>query len=111
MESTKSHPPAGGPNSRLAEKEVEHVAKLANLTLTKEEVETFQKQLSEVLGYVEILGEVDTSNVEPTSQVTGLENVFREDKTGESLSQDEALSGAKSKENGHFKVKAIFEDK
>ncbi|MDP3888782.1 MAG: Asp-tRNA(Asn)/Glu-tRNA(Gln) amidotransferase subunit GatC [bacterium] len=98
-------------NNKLTTQQVEHVAKLANLTLTKDEVKTFQKQLSEVLGYVEILSEVDTSKVEPTSQVTGMENVLRDDKTGKSLSQDEALSGTKNKERGCFKVKAIFEEK
>lgn len=89
---------------------VSHVAKLANLPLKPEEREKFEKQLSEILSYVEKLKEVDTKNVETTSQVTGLENVTREDKAKPSLSQEEALSGAKSQHNGFFKVKAILED-
>lgn len=87
---------------------VPHVAKLANLPLTPVEEKKFEKQLSEILSYVEKLKEVDTKNVEPTSQVTGLENVTREDKTIPSLSQEEALSNTKSQHNGLFKVKAIL---
>lgn len=88
--------------------DVTHVAKLANFPLKPEEKEKFEKQLTEILSYVEKLKEVDTKNVEITSQVTGLENATREDKTTPSLSQEEALSGAKNKHNGLFKVKAIL---
>lgn len=94
--------------SKLTEEEVRHVAKLAGLTLTRVEVKKFQKQLSEVLNYVEILKKAKTSGVESTSQVTGLENVFREDKPKPSLSQKEVLSGAKSTEKGMFKTGRIF---
>ena len=88
--------------------DVKHVAKLANLTLKDAEVERFEKQLSSILDYVKKLQEVDTSKVEETSQVTGLENVERKDSAQPSLSQDEALSNAKDKYNGMFKVKAIL---
>jgi len=95
---------------KLTEEEVVHMAKLAGLTLTPKEVKKFQKQLSEVLDYIEILKKVKTKGVESTSQVTGLESVFREDKVaGPSLSQKEVLSGSKSTHNGMFKTKAIFE--
>jgi aspartyl-tRNA(Asn)/glutamyl-tRNA(Gln) amidotransferase subunit C len=90
--------------------DVTHVAKLADLTITPEETEKFEKQLSDVLDYIKKLDEVDVSGIEPTSQVTGLENVIREDDTEPSLTQDEALSGAKAKHNGFFMVKGIFED-
>ncbi|OGH24882.1 MAG: hypothetical protein A3B47_02095 [Candidatus Levybacteria bacterium RIFCSPLOWO2_01_FULL_39_24] len=89
---------------------VPHVAKLANLPLKPEEERKFEKQLSEILNYFEKLKEVDTKNVETTSQVTGLENVTREDKAINSLTQEEALSNTKSQHNGFFKVKAILED-
>lgn len=89
---------------------VSHVAKLANLSLTKEEKEKFEQQLSSILSYIEKLNEVDTSAIEPTSQVTGLENVTREDEPKPSLSQEEVLSNTSSKHNGLFKVKAIFEE-
>lgn len=88
---------------------VSHVAKLANLSLTAEETKKFEKQLSDVLQYIDKLNEVDTKNVEPTSQVTGLENVLREDIASPSLSQKEALSNTKAKENGFFQVSGILD--
>lgn len=98
--------------------DVGHIAKLANLEIKQEEKEKFQKQLSSILQYVNKLKEVDTRNVEITSQVTGLENVTREDEAKPSLTQEEALSNiplrqgfegqAKSKHSGLFKVKAIL---
>ena len=90
--------------------DVGHIAKLANLSLSKGEQDKFGKQLSEILSYVEKLKEVDTKNIETTSQVTGLENVTREDIATPSLSQEEALSNSKSTHNGMFKVKAIFKE-
>ncbi|PJC28158.1 Asp-tRNA(Asn)/Glu-tRNA(Gln) amidotransferase GatCAB subunit C [Candidatus Shapirobacteria bacterium CG_4_9_14_0_2_um_filter_39_11] len=96
--------------TKLTEEEVKHVAKLARLTLTPRAVKKFQKQLSEVLDYIEILKKVKTKGVGSTFQVTGLESVFREDKVaGPSLPQKEVLSGSKSIHNGMFKIKAIFE--
>ncbi len=90
--------------------DVVHVAKLANLPIKPGEEKKFEKQLSEILSYVEKLKEVDTKNVEATSQVTGLENITREDETSPSLSQEEALLNTKYKHNGFFKVKAILEE-
>lgn len=89
---------------------VKHTAKLANLILTAEEETKFDSQLSEVLEYVDKLQKVDTKNVEETSQVTGLENITREDIAGPSLSQEEATSNSKSTYNGLFKVKGILKD-
>jgi aspartyl-tRNA(Asn)/glutamyl-tRNA(Gln) amidotransferase subunit C len=65
----------------LNSEQVQHIAKLARLGLGKDEGEKFAKQLSDILAYIEMLNEVKTDDVEPTSQVTGLTNVTREDKT------------------------------
>lgn len=91
--------------------DVKHVAKLANLTLTEAETEKFEKQLGDIVTYVEKLNEVDTAGVEPTAQVTGLTNVLREDQTTPGLTQDEALSGTQNKHNGFFVVEQILEEK
>lgn len=96
------------PRPILSEKEVEHVAKLANLTLDSSDLKKFPKQLSEILNYVEILEEVETKNVEPTSQVTSLENVTRADEAGTSLTQKETLSGSRNTYNGLFKIKRVL---
>jgi aspartyl-tRNA(Asn)/glutamyl-tRNA(Gln) amidotransferase subunit C len=89
--------------------DVGNVAKLANLPLSPKETEKFEKQLSEILSYFDKLKEVDTENIEVTSQVTGLENIVREDKAKPSLTQEETLGNTKSEQNGLFKVKAILE--
>ncbi|MBI1864018.1 Asp-tRNA(Asn)/Glu-tRNA(Gln) amidotransferase subunit GatC [Candidatus Woesebacteria bacterium] len=65
--------------SKLTINEVDHVAKLAKLTLTPEETKKFQKQLSAVVDYFNELQKVDTTGVEPTSQTTGLLNITRND--------------------------------
>jgi len=93
---------------KLSEEEVLHIAKLANLSLTSQEVEIFSRQLSETLDYIERLKDLNTDKVSPTFQTTGLKNVTREDKTKPSLSQKEALKNAKSTYKGFFKIKAIF---
>lgn len=87
---------------------VKHVAKLANLPLSENEEKKFENQLSDILNYIEQLNSVDTKDVEITSQITGLENVTREDKSTFSFSQDEALSNSKSNYNEMFKVKKVL---
>lgn len=90
--------------------DISHIAKLANLSLSKEEKKKYEKQLNETLSYINNLTEIDTKDAEPTSQVTGLENVTREDTVTPSLSQEEVLKNAKFTHNGFFKVKAILEN-
>lgn len=63
----------------LTRDQVLHIAKLARLELTPEEVDKMTKELSSILGYIEMLNEVDTAAVEPTAQVTGITNALRDD--------------------------------
>lgn len=91
--------------------DVKKIAKLASLTLTADEEIKFEKQLFDILQYVEKLNEVDVTDITPTSQVTGLENITRNDDfTCDMLTQEQALSETESKHNGMFKVKAVLED-
>lgn len=96
--------------AKISKKQVKHVAKLARLGLTKKEIEKFQKQLSAILEYMDLLNEVNTEGIEPTSQTTGLENVFRPDKAkrDNSLTQKEALANAPDKKDGYINVKKIL---
>lgn len=97
--------------AKITREDVEHVAKLARLGLTDEEITKFQKELSLVLAYVEKLQEVDTKKVATTAQVTGLTNVFREDKVKKcDISLDELLKNAPAQEGRHLKVKAVLEE-
>lgn len=96
--------------SKLTKADVLHVAKLAKLDLTESEIKKFLPQLSNVIEHFSEMDKVDTSQVEPTSQTTGLENVFRGDEIKESsFTQDTALSGSDKVYNGYFKVPAILE--
>jgi len=97
--------------AKLTKADVLHVAKLAKLSLADEEIAKFTSQLSVVVDYFSELSKVDTTNVEPTSQTTGLMNVYREDvvTNNQSLNQDQALSGTDKTYNGFFKVPAILE--
>ena len=92
----------------LSKEEVEHVAKLARLSVTEEEVEVFRKHLSDILSYITKLNELDTADVEPTSHVLDLKNVLREDERRPSLSRDDAMSGAPAQEDGFFLVPKII---
>jgi aspartyl-tRNA(Asn)/glutamyl-tRNA(Gln) amidotransferase subunit C len=88
---------------------VSHIAKLAEFDLSDKQIDKYLVQLRAVLGYVDKLQQLKTENIEPTSQVTGLENVLREDEIQPSLTQEEVLSNAPRKYNGYFVVDAIFE--
>lgn len=90
--------------------DVKHIAKLANLPLKNTETEKFEKQLEETAEYVSELNSIETKNTESTSQVTGLENITREDVAKPSLTQKEALSNTKSTINGFFKVDAVLNE-
>ena len=98
--------------AKLTKKDVLHLAKLANLKLSQEEVERFLPQLSEILEHVIELNKVDTTGVDPTSQTTGLTNVYRADEVRpSSIDQDSALSGTDDIYNGYFKVNAILSER
>lgn len=95
----------------LTTQEVQKIAKLARLHLTDEEIELYRGQLSSILDYVGQLKEVNTDGVEPTRQVTGLQNVMREDEVIPS-SVDEhqrIINQFPQKQDGLLKVRAVFE--
>ncbi len=89
--------------------EVEHVARLARLELTDDELVAVTAQLDRILGYVAKLNELDTTGVEPTSHVIPIDAGLRDDRVGDALSQDEALGGAPDRKNGFFRVPRIIE--
>jgi aspartyl-tRNA(Asn)/glutamyl-tRNA(Gln) amidotransferase subunit C len=93
----------------LSNEEVQHIAKLARLGLKEGESEKFAQQLSSILDYVQQLDEVDTENVPETSQVTGLENVSREDKVERVCEKDELLACSELPiEKDQIRVKSVI---
>ncbi|MFH1825103.1 MAG: Asp-tRNA(Asn)/Glu-tRNA(Gln) amidotransferase subunit GatC [Candidatus Firestonebacteria bacterium] len=95
----------------ITEKEVEHVAKLAQLHLSREEKELFTKQLVDILNFVDKLKELNTDGIEPTKPATviSVNNVFRNDKVKESLDVEESLKNSPDKQKGYFKIPKIME--
>ena len=89
--------------------DVAYVAQLARLNLTAEEIALFQTQLGEVLEHVARLQELDLEGVEPAAHAIPALNVFREDETRASLSQEEALRNAPRAANGLFVVPKVLE--
>jgi aspartyl-tRNA(Asn)/glutamyl-tRNA(Gln) amidotransferase subunit C len=90
--------------------ETEHVARLARLRLSPEELEKMRAQLSNILEHIEMLQELDVSDVSPTAQVTDMVNASRPDVVTPSLPRDAALANAPAQAEGMFRVKAIFEE-
>jgi aspartyl-tRNA(Asn)/glutamyl-tRNA(Gln) amidotransferase subunit C len=93
----------------LTRDQVEHVANLAKLGLTEEEVELYRRQLSAILEYAAILQQLDTEAISPTAMVLPLCNVMRADEPASSLSQEDALANAPAVAGGYFQVRAILE--
>jgi len=94
---------------KISLKEVSHIAHLARLELTEEELERFSIQLSKILSYMDKLNELDTSNIEPTSHVIPIKNVFRDDEVFPSLSSEEALRNSPERTENFFRVPRIIE--
>jgi aspartyl-tRNA(Asn)/glutamyl-tRNA(Gln) amidotransferase subunit C len=84
--------------------QVLHVAKLARLQLTDDEVERMASELSGILEHVEHIAELDLDGVEPTSHVIALENVLRPDEPRPSWDRDEVLESAPDPASGAFRV-------
>jgi aspartyl-tRNA(Asn)/glutamyl-tRNA(Gln) amidotransferase subunit C len=94
---------------KLSYEQVRHIAWLARLGLSEEEVEKFSLQLSNILENFEILKEVDTADVLPATHTIPLQNVIRQDDVADSYPQAEILLNAPKQEGDCFKVQAILE--
>lgn len=89
--------------------DVKRLAQLSALYVTDEEAESLRRQIGDILGYVEQLNEVDTTGLEPTYQVTGLENVTRKDEIKDyGVSQEALLKNVPETQDGQIKVKKVI---
>ncbi|HEX9926378.1 MAG TPA: Asp-tRNA(Asn)/Glu-tRNA(Gln) amidotransferase subunit GatC [Anaerolineae bacterium] len=95
--------------AKLSHEQVETIAELAKLTLTEEEKAIFQEQLSAILDYAEMLQQVDTTGIPPTTSAIPLNNVMRPDERRLHLPNEEALFNAPEAEDGQFKVQAVLD--
>ena len=94
----------------ISRADVEHVARLARLHLTDDEIGRMQTQLSNILEAIETLRDVDTSHVGPTASVIQLENVMREDVADAPMSRDAALANAPLRDDPFLRVPTVLEE-
>ncbi|GAX91155.1 Asp-tRNA(Asn)/Glu-tRNA(Gln) amidotransferase subunit GatC [Effusibacillus lacus] len=93
----------------ITTQDVAHVANLARLALTDNEMEQYTNQLNKILQHAEELQKLDLENVQPTSHVLPIHNVMREDKSRVWLTNEQALANAPDKDAGQFRVPAVME--
>jgi aspartyl-tRNA(Asn)/glutamyl-tRNA(Gln) amidotransferase subunit C len=93
----------------ISREEVEHVALLARLGLSDEELGTLADQLSAILDHMRAINQLDTSNIPPTAQVIPLRNVMRPDEPRPSLPVPEVLQNAPAQDGGYFRVPPVLD--
>lgn len=93
----------------VSEKDVRYVANLARLQLSEEEVQSLAGDMNKILGYMELLNEIDTSDVEPLEHVIELESRLRKDEAKAPLSHEDALKNAPDADSDYFRVPKVIE--
>ncbi|GAA1664924.1 Asp-tRNA(Asn)/Glu-tRNA(Gln) amidotransferase subunit GatC [Glycomyces endophyticus] len=96
--------------STISREEVAHLARLARLEVTDDELDAFAGQLDVILQSMKTLAEVDTDGVQPTSHAVPLVNVFREDQPQPSLPRDAVLAGGPDTAEDRFRVPRILDE-
>jgi aspartyl-tRNA(Asn)/glutamyl-tRNA(Gln) amidotransferase subunit C len=94
----------------ISRDEVEHVAHLARLHLSDDEIDRMQTQLSNILEAIETLRDVDTSHVSPTASVIQLENVMRDDVATPPMARDVTLANAPLRDDPFLRVPTVLEE-
>lgn len=95
--------------AKVTKEQVKQIADTARLDISDEEADVFAQRLSEMLGYADVLKELDTEGIEPLYQVHDHTNVFRKDEPREWITQEEALKNAAVHKDGQFEVPSILE--
>ena len=94
----------------LERSQVEHIASLARIGLTDEEIQMLGEQLSQILEQFEVLNELNTTGVTPTGHAGGLQTVMREDFAEDSLASEDVLKNAPRREGEFFRVNSVLEE-
>jgi aspartyl-tRNA(Asn)/glutamyl-tRNA(Gln) amidotransferase subunit C len=93
---------------KLSREQVEHIAELARLALTPDELELYRDQLSHILGYFDRLQELDTDAIEPTASALDLHSIMREDVSRPPFARDDILANAPAEDDGCFLVAPVL---
>ena len=94
---------------KINQQDVEHVARLARLSLNPDDLKTMTGQMDAILGYVDKLNELDTTGIEPMAHAVPMSNAFRDDQITEPIGVERALQNAPQKTDNYFKVPKIIE--
>lgn len=94
--------------TKITNDDVAHLATLSQIALTDDEVDTMRGDLENILNYIEQLDELDTTGVDPTYQVTGLDNVWRDDEIRPQLPREKLLDLAPDQKNNQVKVPKVL---
>lgn len=93
----------------VTREDVAYMANLARLKVTEEEIDQFQSDMNKILGYMDLLNQVDTSDVAPLDHVIELPPVYRKDEARQPLDHDEALKNAPDADSDYFRVPRVIE--
>ena len=91
-----------------SEFDIQHIAKLARLTLSDEEQKKLGPQLAKIVEYIDQMSQLDTTDVEPTSHVLPIQNVFREDEPKQNFPDSDLISHAPKQDKGHYEVPQVI---
>ena len=94
---------------KINQQDVEHVARLARLSLNPDDLKTMTGQMDAILGYVDKLNELDTTGIEPMAHAVPMSNAFREDQITEPIGVERALQNAPQRADNYFRVPKIIE--
>ncbi|AXF57544.1 Asp-tRNA(Asn)/Glu-tRNA(Gln) amidotransferase subunit GatC [Salicibibacter kimchii] len=95
--------------TEITKEQVKHVADLARLTFSDDELETFAKQMGDIIQYAERLNALNTEDVVPTTHVMDVRNVLREDEVRPSLNREDVLKNAPASKDGQFEVPSVLD--
>ncbi|MCH4166852.1 MAG: Asp-tRNA(Asn)/Glu-tRNA(Gln) amidotransferase subunit GatC [Megasphaera sp.] len=95
---------------KISAEEIKKIALLSRLEVKEDNIESVGKQLSDILSYMDLMSQVDITDVPPTAHAVSMRNVMRDDVLQPSLPNDKALQNAPEAENGYFKVPKVIQD-
>lgn len=93
----------------ISKEEIIHIAKLANLNLTEEEIAMYAENMTDILEFAEVVNSLDTDNIKETIGINGEYNVFRKDEVKQDVSKDELLKNAPSQDEGMFRIPKVIQ--
>ncbi len=93
----------------ISKEEIVHIAKLANLNLTEEEIAMYAENMTDILEFAEVVNSLDTDNIKETIGINGEYNVFRKDEVKQDISKDELLKNAPSQDEGMFRIPKVIQ--